>query len=59
MSYYYRSIEITDIKVTARALFNALIRSWTEDGIMEEMKHYLVAFASDGGKLEPTCKVHG
>ena len=47
----HRQIEMTDVKVSARALFDALTNSWTEDGILDEMRKYLRAFASDGGYI--------
>ena len=59
MTYYYRQIELTDIKVSARALFNALIDAWTGDDIVNEMQEYLQAFASDGGKFSSQVEVRG
>ena len=48
ITYFYRSIEIRSIKVTAQDLFDALMAKFEEDGLKDVAKRHLVAFASDG-----------
>ena len=48
ITYFYRSIEIRTVKVTAQNLFDALVEKFGEDGLTNAVKAHLVAFASDG-----------